>query len=472
MTMQKIQIVDMTLRAHGQAEDQQLSFKEKVETARQLDKLKVDIIEMPDIADAQADAILLRSICNTVQHAKLSFTVRSRPEEIESVWSAISCPDKARLKVSLPVSTVQMEYLYGKKAPAMLEIVRSQVAACAQKCKDVEFSAEDASRGETEFLYEVLGVAIEAGATTVTLCDSAGVFMADEMHDFVKKCMENMPALSGVSVGVQCSNDLKVGVACAFSAIKAGVSQIKTAAGKTALPSLKSIAQVLKARGSAYGIVSSLDGTGISPAIEKMAWLTLPKRRQSTPFENPLVQTDVEMVLDSATDRTIFDRQVRDLGYELSDEDSFKVYAEFQRVARKKNVGSKEIEAIIASTALQVPPTYELVSYVINSGNTLTPTAHIALNKKGETLQGLSIGDGPIDAAFLAIEQIVGHHYELDDFQIQAVTQGREAMGDALVKLRYRSRLYSGKGISTDIIGASIRAYLNALNKIVYEENA
>ncbi len=470
--MHKIQIVDVTLRAHGQLEDQQLSFKEKVETARQLDKLKVDIIEMPDITDVQADSILLRSICNTVQHAKLSFTVRSRAEEVESVWSAISCPDKARLKVALPVSTVQMEYQYGKKAPAMLEIVRSQVEACVQKCADVEFSAEDASRSETEFLYEVLEAAVSAGATTITLCDSAGVFMADEMYDFVKKCIDNVPVLANVSVGVQCSNDLKVGVACAFAAIKAGASQIKTAAGKTALPSLKSIAQVLKARASAYGISCGLDYTGISPAIEKMGWLTWPKRRKATPFENPIVQMETDVVLDSETDITVFNQQVRDLGYELSDEDSFKVYAEFQRVARKKNVGSKEIEAIIASTALQVPPTYELVSYVINSGNMLTPTAHIALNKKGETLQGLSIGDGPIDAAFLAIEQIIGHHYELDDFQIQAVTQGREAMGDALVKLRYRNRLYSGKGISTDIIGASIRAYLNALNKIVYEENA
>ena len=140
-------------------------------------------------------------------------------------------------------------------------------------------------------------------------------------------------------------------------------------------------------------------------------------------------------------------------------------------VARKKSVGTKELEAIIATTALQVPPTYELESYVINSGNIISATANIHCRKNGADLFGLAVGDGPIDAAFLAIEQITGHHYELDDFQIQAVTEGREAMGSTLVKLRSNGKLYAGNGISTDIIGSSIMAYFNALNKISYEEN-
>ena len=139
-------------------------------------------------------------------------------------------------------------------------------------------------------------------------------------------------------------------------------------------------------------------------------------------------------------------------------------------MAEKKTVGTKELEAIIASTAMQVPPTYKLVSFVINSGNTINATANIHFKKNEEDLFGLAIGDGPIDASFFAIEQITGQHYELDDFQIQAITEGREAMGSSLVKLRFNGKIYSGNGISTDIIGSSIRAYLNALNKIVFEE--
>ena len=161
------------------------------------------------------------------------------------------------------------------------------------------------------------------------------------------------------------------------------------------------------------------------------------------------------------------------LGYDLSEEDGSKVYEAFCRIAAKKQtVGEKELDAIIASAALQVPPTYRLESYVINTGNTISASAQMKLTKNGQTLSGVSLGDGSVDAAFLAIESILGRHYELDDFQIQAVTEGREAMGESVVKLRSGGKLYSGRGISTDIIGASVHAYLNAINKIVYEEAA
>ena len=156
------------------------------------------------------------------------------------------------------------------------------------------------------------------------------------------------------------------------------------------------------------------------------------------------------------------------LGYSLSGEDLAKVYERFRGIAVKKTVESRELDAIIASVALQVPPTYTLASYVVNSGNIITATAHVVLDKHGEKLQGISTGDGPIDAALKAIENVIGHHYELDDFSIQSLTGGQEAVGEALVRLRDGGKLYSGRGISTDIVGSAIRAYINALNKIVY----
>ena len=159
------------------------------------------------------------------------------------------------------------------------------------------------------------------------------------------------------------------------------------------------------------------------------------------------------------------------LGYDLSEDDCMKVYDAFKGIAAKKEqVSSKELDAIIASAALQVPPTYKLDTFVITSGNTISSTAHIKLTKNDTLMEGVSFGDGPIDAAFVAIESITGCHYELDDFQLQAVTEGREAMGQTVVKLRSGGKVYSGKGISTDIVAAGIHAYLSALNKIVYEE--
>ena len=159
------------------------------------------------------------------------------------------------------------------------------------------------------------------------------------------------------------------------------------------------------------------------------------------------------------------------LGYDLSEEDVQKVYEAFCVIAGKKEqVSERELDAIVASAAMQVPPTYVLDTYVITCGNTISSTAHMKLHKSGQVLEGVCVGDGPIDAAFLAIEQITGCHYELDDFQLQAVTEGREAMGQTVVKLRSNGKIYPGKGISTDIVGAGIQAYLSALNKIVYEE--
>ena len=161
---------------------------------------------------------------------------------------------------------------------------------------------------------------------------------------------------------------------------------------------------------------------------------------------------------------------VRRLGYDLTDEDNVRVYEEFKKVAAKKKVTAKDLDAVVASVAMQAAPVYKLESYVINNGNIISSSAQIKLSRDGEILSGIAMGDGPIDAAFRALEQIVGHHFELDDFQIQAVTEGKEAVGSALIKLRNEGKLYSGNGISTDIIGASIGAYINALNKIVNEE--
>ena len=184
-------------------------------------------------------------------------------------------------------------------------------------------------------------------------------------------------------------------------------------------------------------------------------------------------EADPGIYLTAHDDLTGVLKAVERLGYDLSEEDGVKVYEAFRTIAAKKEkVSEKELDAIVASASMQVPATYVLDTYVITAGNTISATAHLKLRKHDTAKEGVCIGDGPIDAAFLAIESITGCHYELDDFQIQAVTEGREAMGQAVVKLRSGGKLYSGKGISTDIVGASIHAYISALNKIVYEEES
>ncbi len=232
------------------------------------------------------------------------------------------------------------------------------------------------------------------------------------------------------------------------------------------------MAKLLAAKAQDFGVVSTLQFTQMNRLLSQIAWMCQTGRSQLSPFDNG-VQTSSGAVLTVHDTQEAVMKMAAALGYDLSEEDGAKVYEAFCRIAAKKQtVGEKELDAIIASAALQVPPTYRLESYVINTGNTISASAQMKLTKNGQTLSGVSLGDGPVDAAFLAIESILGRHYELDDFQIQAVTEGREAMGESVVKLRSGGKLYSSRGISTDIIGASVHAYLNAINKIVYEEAA
>ena len=205
-------------------------------------------------------------------------------------------------------------------------------------------------------------------------------------------------------------------------------------------------------------------------AMGQLKSIIVPEKEE-THFSNIGIEEAAAVSLGKEDDINSVASAVKNLGYELTEEDYAKVFEEFSRVAEKKKfVGTRELDAIVASAAMQVPQVYKIRNYVINSGNVITATANIQLEKDGVEMRGIGAGDGPIDAAFQAIEQIIGHKYELDDFQIQTVTEGRDAMGQALVKLRSNGKVYSGKGISTDIIGASIRAYISAVNKIVYEE--
>ena len=242
-----------------------------------------------------------------------------------------------------------------------------------------------------------------------------------------------------------------------------------TACGEDTV-SLKRFSAVLKTRGDSLGVQSGVRMTEMNRTIGQIDWLCRTNRSKSSPFDSG-VREEEEFFLNVHDNAEAVRKAAQQLGYDLSEEDAAKVYDAFVSVASKKgSVSAKELDVLIATSALQVPPAYRLESYMINASNVIAATSHIRLKKDGQILEGICAGDGPIDASFLAIEQIAGTHYELDDFQIRAVTEGREAMGEAIVRLRSNGKLYSGRGISTDIVGSSIMAYINAINKIVYEE--
>ena len=469
--MRNISVCDITLRQCSVNADTALSFKEKLEIAKQLDKLNVTVIETASITDEKTDTLLLRSMAPIINNSILSIPVGLTVDEVQKAYDAVSSAKHPRLTVNLPVSSVQMEYICHKKPSQVIELINELVTKACSLCEDVEFSAEDATRSDKDFLYEAIKTAIKAGAKTINISDSAGAMLPSEFKGFIDELITAVPELSNVALSVECSNLLDMANASVFTCIAGGAAQIKTSVkGKECL-SLEAVMSVLRARGDSLDVSCKIDTMALRTAIKQIHQLLDTKKKDTSPFDNEL-KSDNAVTLDGSANITQVGEAVKKLGYDLTEDDKANVFEAFCRVVKKKDqVSAKELDAIVASTALQVPPTYKLISYVINSGNIITSTAHVVLEKNGQTLQGISVGDGPIDAALLAVEKIIGHHYELDDFQIEAVTEGTEAMGDALVKIRSDGKLFSGKGISTDIIGASVRAYINAINKIVYEEN-
>ena len=453
----KIRVSDITLKSINE-QDLSLTFREKLAIAEKLDAACVDAIELPVLINSKENEVIYRTIASSIKNATVKIPVGDSVESLNIAANCVNGAAKTCLQVVMPVSTAQMEYFYHLKAPAMLAKIGELVKAATETGKKVEFVALDAFRAESGFVEQCVKTAVEAGASSITVADDAGIAFPEDYAKIVK----NIKSTCNVEVYVQPSNALSMAAACAVEAIKAGADGVKTSVCGNYLP-MSVLADIVRAKKYELNVDCNVDVTNVKSISAAINGVT----------EN-VTESAVEKVSTyisaNATMKDVADA-VKQLGYELSDSDIGKVYEEVKKVtAKKETVDTKELEALIASTAMQVPSTYHLVNYVVNSGNIIPATANVTLEKDGEKFTGVSTGDGPIDAAFHAIEQVIGHHYELDDFQVHAVTKGRSAVGSSLIRLRADGKLYPGNGVSTDIVGACIRAYINALNKIVYEE--
>ncbi len=474
--MHKIEIVDITLRVSGQLAASGLSFKEKLEIAKLLEKLRVDVIETGYIEDSPADKVTVRTIADTITGSVVSVPVGLSEAEIRRAAEALAKAKHPRLNLTMPTSTVQMEYAYHLKPEGLRKALAESIALCASLCQDVEFTAEDATRSEPAFLAQMVETALAAGAKTITLCDSAGQLLPAEAAALLQTLAAAVPALSEAKVCVQLHDGLGLATANALACAVAGASAFKTTFnGMGASLSMEEFLQALYQRGDALAVSSGVDTTQCQRACKHMEALLGMNRTGRSAFSRVIGRVEPEGSRDkepitAESDAFTLRRRIEKLGYDLDEEDLKRVSQRVKLLAEKKKVDDRDLEALVAELTRHVNPTYQLVRYTINSGNGIIATACIQLDKQGESLQAVSVGDGPIDASFLALEQMLGHHFELEDFQIQAVTEGREALGDSLVKLRHEGRVYPGRGLSTDIIGASIQAYLHAVNKIVHEE--
>ena len=246
--MEIVRVSDITMKLMAKRGDNPLSFKGKLEIAKLLDRLGVSVIELEGLGASRADALRIRSVSSAVKDSVVAVPVELNAESVNAAWEALKEAKHPRLQVQAPVSTVQMEYLSGKKPAEMLAAIGETVAACAEKCRDVEFIAEDATRSSSDFLRSAIETAVNAGATTVTLCDAAGTMLPDEFAVFFKGLLNDIPALAKVTVGASCANNLSMADACSVAAVAAGAGEIKTAAAAADAASLENVAAILSAR--------------------------------------------------------------------------------------------------------------------------------------------------------------------------------------------------------------------------------
>lgn len=463
--MKTVFVADETLKVLSRERRAPLLFREKTALAAGLAATGADAVELPAFTGRKEEEILLKTLAPLMKGCRITVPVGTEEGLAEKAMCCLAAAEMPRLQIEFPVSAVLLEYKSGLKEEKALDSLAALIKSTVAFCPDTEVVFRDVTGAHEAFLLSACRTAQQSGATMLTLFDDAGQASPAETAALVKKAVETV----SLPVCYRANDTLSFACANAFAALEAGASALKVSlAGEDALHTDR-FAAAFAVKAPAMGLQCRLNLT----AIKSQSGSLLKALSASEPngsFKAP--DSSADIFLDATSQPADIAAAVRSLGYELSPEDIGRVTDSLRAICSKKSsVGAKELEAIIASAAMQVPSTYHMDSYLISTGNLTASMASIHLTKNGEALTGVATGDGPIDSAFRAIEQCIGTHYELDEFSIEAVTEGKESLGSALVCLRNGGRRYAGNGVSADIVGASIRAYINALNKIVYEED-
>ncbi|HYE67925.1 MAG TPA: 2-isopropylmalate synthase [Anaerovoracaceae bacterium] len=500
-----IKIFDTTLRDGEQSPGCSMNLKEKIEMAKQLEKMKVDIIEAGFAISSPGDFISVKTIAETMKDCTVASLARTTEQDIDRAWEALAGAVSPRIHTFIATSPIHMEYKLLMTPDEVYERSIAMVKHAKRYCSDIEWSAEDATRSEPIFLAKVIEGVIKAGATTINLPDTVGYTTPDEYYDFLMKVQEYAPSMVNISLSTHCHNDLGLGVANSLAAIKAGATQVECTingigerAGNAAM---EEIVMALHTRRDILNVDTRIITTEIMRSSSLLSRITgvkvqpnkaivgenafaheagihqhgVMKNKETYEIMTPesVGLTQNNLVLGKHSGKHAFRDKVKNLGYDMSEAEIDRMFIKFKELAdKKKSVYDRDIEALISKEAVQVPKTYCLDSFVINSGNTITSTAVIKMVKEGKVIEKVSRGQGPIDASFKSIEKIVGIEFNLEDYQIQSVTEGEDALGDAMVKISDpEGNIFIGRGLSTDIIEASIHAYINAVNKMIYDKN-
>ncbi len=465
-------IKDCTLKNCETDKALNISFKEKLEIAKQLENINTDIIETGYADTSQGAFIAVKTIASSLKKSILCCPAKPDKSSIEKTYEAIKGAAKPRIHIFLPLSAVNMEYQLHMKKNQVLETVKEIVTYAKSLCDDIEFTALDATRSDLLFLIEVINAAIDAGAATVGVEDTVGQMLPDETYAFVTSLSKSLTLNDKVLFSFRAKNEMGIAVANSISAVKAGADQISCSINGTANDaSLEETVTAIHTRSDALNAECNMLIPQLNRASVLLAGIADIKNGNTKDTVNTGIIANETDLVNKEIDLYSFRSFIEGLGYALTDKDIEKIYDIFKELSGKKQqVYTKDIEAIIGREAVQVPRVYQLDRFVINSGNKITSTAAVRLKYNDKPLEGVAFGDGPIDAAFHVIGKIMGMNIELFDFNLKSVTEGKDALGAATVKIRYNGNIYAGRGLSTDVIESSIMAYINAVNKMLYEE--
>jgi 2-isopropylmalate synthase len=497
-----IKILDTTLRDGEQSPGCSMNKEEKLEVAFQLERLNVDIIEAGFAISSRGDFESIKTIAENVKKPIICSLSRTRKEDIKTAAEAISHAKRKRIHTFIATSPIHMEYKLKMKPETVLEHAVEAVKYAKTFVEDVQFSCEDAGRSDKDFLVRIINDVIKAGATVINIPDTVGYQIPYEFGELIKYLFANVKDLNKVDVSVHCHNDLGLATANSLAGVLNGANQIDCTingigerAGNTAL---EEVVMAIKIRNDFFNaktnintkeilktsrLVSNITGSVVQPnkaivganAFAHEAGIHqdgVLKEKSTYEIINAesIGLTDSKLVLGKHSGRHAFLNKIKELGFKLNKEEAEKAFERFKQLAdKKKELSDKDIESIVADEIYQAQEIYKLKYVQVVAGNTTRPTACVQLIKNGtEVIENAQVGEGPVDAIYKTIDELVEDKPQLVDFSIHSVTGGTDALGEVTVRISEKSRVFTGRGSDMDVLVASAKAYIAAINKLQY----
>jgi 2-isopropylmalate synthase len=498
-----IKIFDTTLRDGEQSPGATMNVAEKVRIAEQLEKLNVDIIEAGFPISSEGDFEAVKAIARTIKRSEVAALARANPRDIDRAWEAVKRAKFPLLHTFISTSDIHLKHQLKKSKEQVIRITAQSVARAKRYTPNVEFSAMDATRSDVEFLAAVCEAAVRAGATTINIPDTVGYAIPSEFGKLIRTIWQRVRGMEKVTLSVHCHNDLGLAVANSLAAIQNGARQVECTingigerAGNT---SLEEVVMALRTRGDLFQFHTRINPKHIyttSRLVSKITGMVVQPNKavvgaNAFAHESGIHQDGIlkekrtyeimtpesvgipksSIVLGKLSGRHAFRERLRELGYRLSETDLERAFNRFKQLAdKKREIFDEDIESIVVEEILRMPHRFKLVYINVVAGNVTVPTATVQMEVDGQLMQEAGFGDGPVDATFKTIKKITRTKSKLLQFAINAITSGTEAQGEVTVRLEEKGNTVIGQGADTDVIVASAKAYINALNKMEFKK--